>query len=153
MEPIRVKESVDKAIARVIHQAKIKHITVTSSIGDMLINGNTVSITELLTILLDNAVKYSHENGNVLVTSTVSGKTVSITIEDFGVGIKETEIPYIFKRFYRADSSRSKTKTDGYGLGLSIAKQIVTLHNGTIDVTSTPNKGTTFRVNFPVVTV
>jgi two-component system, OmpR family, sensor histidine kinase CiaH len=153
LEPIQIENSIGKAIDRVAHQAKMRHITIEPSIQNAAINGNTVSITELITILLDNAIKYSHENGKVLVSSTVSNKTVLVSVEDFGVGIKKTEIPFIFNRFYRADSSRNKTKTDGYGLGLSIAKQIVVLHNGSIDVDSTPNKGTTFRVSFPVVTV
>ena len=104
-----------------------------------IITGNKDAISELATILTDNALKYG------------GGKSVEvrcfpegiIEVEDHGKGISKEDIPHIFDRFYRSDKSRG---TDGYGLGLAIAKSIVDLHHGSIEVESKPGKGTRFRV-------
>ena len=95
-------------------------------------------------ILFDNAIKYSKKGGKVEV------KTYRSTLEviDNGIGILEEDIPHVFDRFYRADSSRSKEKTDGYGLGLSIAKSITDLHGARIKVESKVGKGSVFTVSF-----
>jgi signal transduction histidine kinase len=75
-----------------------------------------------------------------------SGAQVSASMEDFGEGISETDLPHIFKRFYQADRSRSR---GGHGLGLSLAQSIARAHGMEIDVLSTRGKGTTFRMIFP----
>jgi two-component system OmpR family sensor kinase len=67
-------------------------------------------------------------------------------VVDHGIGIKSSDLPHIFDRFYRAETSRSKAGGDGYGLGLAIAKSIVELHGGEISVKSTPGKGSEFVV-------
>jgi signal transduction histidine kinase len=72
-----------------------------------------------------------------------------LEVKDFGVGISKADLPYIFDRFYRAESSRSKEKVDGYGLGLSIAKSIVDKLGGKIKVVSREGKGSTFIVQIP----
>ncbi len=77
---------------------------------------------------------------------------VKIRIQDRGPGIRAKELPYIFDRFYRADSSRSKYGVSGYGLGLAIAKNIIELHQGTITAKSKPGDGSTFNIAIPVVT-
>ena len=76
---------------------------------------------------------------------------VIVKIKDEGIGIKACDLPHIFDRFYRADHSRSKEKISGYGLGLSIAKNIVDLHDGSIIADSKPGKGSEFEVKFKVV--
>jgi signal transduction histidine kinase len=73
-----------------------------------------------------------------------------LEIQDFGMGIDPKDLPHIFERFYRADISRSKEKADGYGLGLSIAENIVKTNNGSISVKSTLKKGSKFSVFFPI---
>ena len=98
--------------------------------------------------LIDNAIKYT-EHGEITLSLKQSGNQVMFEIEDTGIGIPEDHIPRIFERFYVTDKSRSKM-LGGTGLGLSIVKHIVLLHNGTIDVKSTPNKGTTFSITLPV---
>ena len=72
---------------------------------------------------------------------------VKVYVSDQGKGISPNDIAHIFDKFYRSDKARSKT--DGFGLGLAIAKRIVTLHDGTLSVTSKVNKGTTFTLSFP----
>ena len=73
---------------------------------------------------------------------------ISVDITDHGIGIDEKDVPKIFDRFFRADSARTISDTSGYGLGLSIAKQLCQLHNGTISVKSTLKKGSTFTITF-----
>ena len=75
---------------------------------------------------------------------------ISIEIKDQGIGIEDKDIPLLFERFYRADKARTKTDTDGFGLGLSIAKDIVEKHNGAIEVKSKVGAGTVFQIRLPL---
>jgi two-component system, OmpR family, sensor histidine kinase CiaH len=106
------------------------------------ISGNEDSLMDLTTILLDNAIKYG--DGKKIEVRTK--KAGILEVVDHGLGIAKKDIPHIFDRFYRADSSRNKDKNESYGLGLSIAKSIVELHKGTIEVRSKVGKGTTFSI-------
>ncbi len=106
-------------------------------------------MVEVFVNLFDNAIKYSPEKTTVALTSANKKHSVTINIADQGVGIANAELSHIFDRFYRADKSRSQA--DGHGLGLSIVKKIVLAHNGSIDVSSISQKGTTFSVTFPLV--
>jgi signal transduction histidine kinase len=98
---------------------------------------------------MDNAIKYSPKASGITISLSASGKQAIIKIKDQGIGIKATDLPYIYNPFYRADHSRSKISAEGYGLGLSIAKQIVDFHQGRIDVESKPNSGSTFIIHLP----
>jgi two-component system sensor histidine kinase CiaH len=113
------------------------------------LEGDGDSLTSLLVILIENAIKYGGEQPQVVVSATAEHHRAVIRVTDQGVGIKAGDLPHIFDRFYRADGSRSKT-TSGYGLGLAIAKQIVDMHQGNIAATSTPGKGTTITVRLPL---
>lgn len=99
--------------------------------------------------IIYNAVKYTEEGGRVIITITREGKYAVIKIMDNGIGIPQESLPYIFDRFYRVDSARSR-KTGGTGLGLSISKQIINLHQGVIEVESELNVGTTFYIKMPM---
>lgn len=112
------------------------------------VKGDLSSLIELTTILLDNAIKYSQVGGKIIIKTEVATKKATLSIQDFGVGIKASALPHLFNRFYRADSSRNK-EINGYGLGLSIAKKIVDLHYGKITVESTLGKGSLFVVLLP----
>lgn len=146
---ISLKPLLEKAIAHVQPLLVNKNITLEDDIHDGTLLGNADLLTELITILLDNAVKYSAKNTHILVSSRREKKDLIILIKDQGIGIGGRDIPHIFNRFYRADVSRSKMNVDGYGLGLSIAKKIVDVHNGQITVQSKVNKGTTFTITLP----
>ncbi len=130
--------------------AKAKKIKIINKLNDISIEVNKVSIKELVTILIDNAIKYSHMGSSIEVNVTTERKSAIIKVSDSGIGIKASDIPYIFNRFYRADWSRSKSKAGGYGLGLAIAKSIAELHHGKIMVKSTASKGSIFTVNLPL---
>jgi two-component system sensor histidine kinase CiaH len=114
---------------------------VKTDIKKSIVVGNVDAIHELITILLDNAFKYSPKKA-VVTLKVGNGK---IEVQDNGIGISKEDLPHIFDRFYRSDKSRSK---DGYGLGLSIAKSIMELHKGKIEVGSKLGKGTTFKLSF-----
>lgn len=109
-------------------------------------------ISQLLLILVDNAIKYTPAGGRVEVSLTRAAtpkSMVTIAVHDTGEGIPESEQAFIFERFYRIDKARSREE-GGTGLGLSIAKWIADVHGGKIKVESTPGKGSTFIVNLPM---
>ena len=110
------------------------------------VEGDQGQLRRLFLNLLDNAVKYSPAGGEVKVEVYSDGGRPAVRISDHGVGIAEDDLPHIFKRFYRADSSRSSS---GFGLGLAIAKSIADAHGAEITALSTPTKGSTFTVVFP----
>jgi two-component system, OmpR family, sensor kinase len=101
---------------------------------------------QVASILLDNAVRYTPEGGNVTVGVREDGDWVALEVSDTGVGIPEDQLPLIFERFHRADPSRSE---GGAGLGLSIARQIAEAHGGQIRAESTPGTGSTFTLLLP----
>ncbi|MFF2479473.1 ATP-binding protein [Paenibacillus sp. NPDC058071] len=107
--------------------------------------GDKEKIKQLLVILLDNAIKYSKDP--IEVNISLMKNIVKIEVKDKGIGIPENEIPHMFERFYRVDGARSRA-TGGVGLGLSIAKRIVDMHEGKIDVFSLPDLGTTISLQF-----
>jgi signal transduction histidine kinase len=109
-----------------------------------------LSLDKVISILLDNAIKYSLESTEVTIRTYQKEGRGYLEVRDQGIGIKATELPHIFDRFYRADSSRSKSHVAGHGLGLSIAKKLVESLDGTIDVVSTPGKGSVFTISFPI---
>ncbi|WP_318505006.1 HAMP domain-containing sensor histidine kinase [Bacillus sp. T3] len=106
--------------------------------------GDEARIQQLLYILLDNAFRYT-TNGSVTVGLKKLADRIEMTVEDTGIGIHSDDLPHIFDRFYRGDTSRVR---DGSGLGLSIAQSIVSAHNGQIKVKSEPGKGTKFIITF-----
>lgn len=101
-----------------------------------------------LSQMLDNALRYSPENSTITVRSTAHESNAVISISDEGVGIAPEDIEHIFTRFYRHDKAHT---TEGFGLGLAIAKLVIKAHQGRIEVESQPGKGTTFRVILPIV--
>lgn len=150
LKSIAVENLVQESVQRTLPLAEKKDILVTTKIGGpATVICDQTSIVEALVILVDNAIKYSPRKSEVSIVVRKSGKNTAIEVADKGVGIKATALPHIFERFYRADSSRNKQHANGYGLGLSIAKDIVALHGGDISVTSTPGKGSTFTVQIP----
>ncbi|MBU5593940.1 HAMP domain-containing histidine kinase [Amphibacillus sp. MSJ-3] len=99
--------------------------------------------------LITNAIKYNRENGEIHISFYKDEEYHIIRINDTGIGISQSSIPYLFDRFYKEDQSRSEF-SGGNGLGLSITKKIILLHGGTIDVVSEKGVGTTFFVRLPI---
>lgn len=146
---VDIANVVKVAVLKIKPQADKKQIKISAKVTKSFINADERSLIELFTILLDNAVKYSPQKKDIEVQSVSVNSKLKITVKDNGTGINKDNLPYIFDRFYRADKSRTKQQVAGYGLGLSIAKRIVSLHTGTIEVKSVLNKGTIFTIIFP----
>ena len=115
------------------------------------IDGSASMIEDLFQILLDNAVKYSPAKSPITIDISTNGRTCKIKFTNSGVGIAKKDLEKIFERFYRGDLANKHEKNSGYGLGLSLAKKIVTMHDGTISATSTPGQTTSFTVSLPQV--
>lgn len=132
-------------------RAKEQNITLTCSSKDLVpVRADPKSIEEILSNLVTNAINYSPDGGRVTVTATGMGEYIEIKVEDTGVGIPQQELPKIFDRFYRVKHPRTRQVT-GTGLGLAIVKGVVEAHQGTIDVESVPDQGTTFRILLPAI--
>jgi two-component system phosphate regulon sensor histidine kinase PhoR len=106
-------------------------------------------LQEALYNLLDNAVKYSREHGEIRVSARRREGELELAVSDDGIGIAKEDLPRIFERFYRADKARSPDKVSGTGLGLAIVKHIAQLHGGRVEAESEFDKGTTIRVVLP----
>lgn len=128
---------------RLTAQAENKGVRIMIHGTSRPVRGNHTELTELIYNLIDNAIKYNRENGNIDITIEDN----RFIIADTGIGIPKESIPRIFERFYRVDKSRSRAK-GGTGLGLSIVKHIADRHGAQIDVESTVNVGTRISVNF-----
>ena len=105
--------------------------------------GNSLQLSQLAHILIDNAVKYARSDSTVEIVLQKKNNSVEFSVHNFGTPISKEDLPHIFDRFYRAEKSRT---TKGYGLGLAIAKEITANHGGKITAESSEEKGTTFRV-------
>lgn len=134
---VDLKEVVLKAVGNFKYKFNLK-------LQESIVKGNEDSLTDLVMVLLDNAIKYGNSK-KIEIRTKESG---IFEVADHGAGIAQEDMPYIFDRFYRADASRNKAKSESYGLGLSIAKSIVEMHKGSIEVKSKLGQGTTFRVTF-----
>lgn len=146
---IALADVIKTAVERVQSLADRKGIALKVDAPKAFVMGDEKSLTQLLVVLLDNAIKYTAGKSSINLTVKKDTAAISIAVKDGGVGIKKEDLPHIFDRFYRADRSRSKQRVGGYGLGLSIAKRIVTLHNGNIRVESEIGKGSVFTVTLP----
>ncbi len=130
---------------------KEKNIRIIENLADVKIKGDQKDIEQVLNNIIDNAIKYSKDDSSINIVLTQNNKKAEVKIEDEGVGIAEKDLAHIFDPFYRADISRTKSKTEGYGLGLAISKDIIESYGGKIEVTSKPNKGSTFTITLPAI--
>ncbi len=149
-KPISLQEVVAEAMNQIVPAAQAKKITVNDKVPNTKVLGDQQSLVQVVVNLLDNAIKYSESKATIVLNSSNKGRFAYLNIKDNGMGIRAADLPHIFKRFYRTDRSRSKEKRDGYGLGLSIADELVKQYNGEILVKSTPDEGSTFTIKLPL---
>ena len=110
---------------------------------ELLVEADESKIHQVLYNLIDNAVKFSHNNSEIKISLRKKGAKVFVSVKDSGIGIPKESLNKVFDRFYKTDISRGKDKR-GTGLGLSISKEIIQAHNQTINVVSTVDVGTEF---------
>ncbi|PWU22944.1 hypothetical protein C5B42_04745 [Candidatus Cerribacteria bacterium 'Amazon FNV 2010 28 9'] len=150
-QKMSVEEVFEAAKKKIFPQLQKKRITLRAEHLEGVVMGQPTSIIELITILLDNAIKYSPAKTTIEIQTICIKKNVKLAVHDQGYGIAPQDLPYIFNRFYRASTSRQKENENGYGLGLSIAKRIAQANNASISVESALGKGSCFTVTFPRV--
>ena len=117
---------------------------------ELFLTGSDILIYRMLYNLVENAIKYNHENGWVHVSLNADHKYFYLKVEDSGLGIPQEDQAHIFERFYRVDKSHSR-EIGGTGLGLAIARNAVIVHRGSIKVHSNEGEGTTFTVRIPLI--
>jgi signal transduction histidine kinase len=111
----------------------------------LVVHGDADRLRQVIGNLVGNALRYTPAGGRIALRARPDGPKVRITVSDTGQGIAPEELPHVFDRFYRGDTSRDRA-SGGSGLGLSIARALIEAHGGTIDVQSTPGEGTTFSI-------
>lgn len=146
---VSISEIIGPAIERNSKAAAQKRIKIINKSRGDNVRGEPSSLSEVISIFIDNAIKYSPPGSRIVVSSGKWHKDIRIKVADQGQGIKASDLPNIFERFYRTDDSRNKQGAGGYGLGLAIAKKIALAHGGHIDVQTTLNKGSAFTLNLP----
>jgi len=134
---------------KVLAGEKIKlHLT---EIDQVQVSGDRDRLKQVLLNLVGNAIQYTPQGGDVFISLGKVAEQARLIIRDTGPGIPQEDLPHIFERFYRAEKSRTRGKTTGFGLGLSIANWIVDKHGGRIEVDSKDNQGTTFCIWLPLL--
>jgi signal transduction histidine kinase len=149
-EKVKIRDIVRSAYKKIAPIARKKKIKIKMDIQKCSLKADRMGLQEMVTTIMDNSVKYTPDKGVVKVSSRTEGRKIVINISDSGIGIDKRDIPHIFDRFYRVDTSRSKTETPGFGLGLSIAKRMAELHNGSIEASSIKGKGSVFTIKLPI---
>ena len=149
IEPLNLNTLVREAINRLAPLAGKGQLTISSepALGMPPVPADNGMIREVLSNILQNAIKFTPPGGKITVRTSVDGDMAVVGITDNGIGISAEDMPHIFERFYKADKSRN---TGGTGLGLSISSHIIQVHGGRIWVESTPEKGSTFTFTLPL---
>lgn len=150
-EPIAFSQLIIDSLDLFKPSLEKRNITVQTSLNDeVIIFGNTDRLQQVLYNVIDNAIKYSYENGQIHLYLEQKDQFAILTIRDYGIGIPKKDLERIGERFYRTDKSRSR-KTGGSGLGLSIVNEIIALHDGTMEIESEEGVGTTITLSLPVM--
>lgn len=151
-KPVALEDVAGTVAKRLLPLAEAKKIQLGKELVPVTVLGDVQALDKIVSILLDNAIKYSSENKTIKLRTYQKDGFGVVEVQDEGVGIKASELPHIFDRFYRADSSRSKMQVAGHGLGLSIAQKLTDNLDGKITAHSTPGKGSTFTLRVPIAT-
>jgi len=165
---VDIKDVVEKVAKKISPLAKEKGVELVTQVKSQKLVANKESLEEMVLIFLDNGVKYTPRGGKVTVEGGLNKRGYVIQVKDTGIGIAKDDLPHVFDRFYRADQSRARAhlrggrlslrshdssdggEVSGFGLGLSLAKRIIEIHKGTVEVESVLGKGTTFTIRLPL---
>jgi len=149
-ETVNLQTYLYRIAAKFSGLAKEKEIELTTIVNDLNLwwSFDPDRIEQVLTNLIDNAIRHSKNGGNVLVEQVTEKDKLKIVVKDTGTGIPQEDLPYVFDRFYKVDKARTRGKS-GTGLGLAIVNHIIKAHHGEIIVESEENEGTTFTFTLP----
>lgn len=148
---VNVNELIESVFKRLLPLAKSKKVDlIFESVRQVTAELDEIKFSLALSNLIENGIKYNHEEGYVKVSLDADYQNFIITVSDSGIGIPDEDQKSIFERFYRVDKSHSR-EIGGTGLGLSICKSAILLHKGTISVESKEDIGTTFTVKVPLI--
>lgn len=143
-----IHEIISIALTNSVKNASLKQISIDDQTRPELVLADYTAAAQALSVVLDNAVKYSPEGDSIKLSTSVKRGVVYLAVTDHGDGIAEEDIEHIFDRFYRSDRARSKLQHEGYGLGLALARKLMRLQGGTITVSSELGRGSTFVLGF-----
>ena len=147
LKPLKLSSIIAQASENTAKFAKNKHIAISVDVATKAaVIGQEESLVQLVTIIIDNAIKYSPSHTTIYVHAIKDNDDYHLSIRDEGPGIKEEDLPFIFDRLYRGDKSRS-TKVAGYGLGLSLAQEIARANKSSIIARNYPEGGAQFVVS------
>ncbi len=152
MESVDIEAVVTSAIetARPLIDAANHHLTITLPDHPLVVDGDAVRLSQVVSNLLNNAAKYTHPGGNIWITVTQPGDHVEISVRDDGIGITEDQLPRVLDMFTRTDRGKEHSQ-EGLGIGLALAKRLTEMHGGRIVVKSGgPDRGSEFIVCLPV---
>ena len=151
LHPLDLCGTINKAQMLMEDHARTKGIRLQATCPESVpkVLADQGQLEQVLLNLLDNAIKYTPDGGDIAIRARQEAKQVVIDVSDTGIGIPSKDLKRIFERFYRVDEGRSREQ-GGTGLGLAIVKHIVQLHGGEITVTSEAGKGSTFTVSLPI---
>jgi signal transduction histidine kinase len=138
------------AVTHMAPIAKARGVTLKQDVAAQAIRVHQDSVSQLLTILIDNAIKYGPEKGTVYIKGKRQGLQYVLQVIDEGPGIRDEDLPHIFERLYRGDKARS-TKAGGYGLGLALAKQIATANKATLQAHNNKKAGACFELRLDLI--
>ena len=148
-EPVNLNELVNEAIKQLSPLATKQNVTLNA-----MLSGNLPAakidrdrISQTITNLIHNAIKFNRTGGSVTITTSSDDKAITVKVIDTGIGIPKANLPHVFERFYKADKSRTNS---GSGLGLAIAKHTIEAHGGTIWAQSEEGNGSTFSFTIPL---
>jgi len=144
---LNINQVIQNVISGFSHQPV--DVKLTGTHEDVFVKVDQMRLEIVIKNLVNNAIKYTKNDLPIDIELHKTSNEVRITVADHGNGIPESELPFLFEPFYRVDKSRSK-KTGGFGLGLSICKQIIEAHNGNIQIQSLLNQGTKVIISIPI---
>jgi signal transduction histidine kinase len=148
VEPVESRSIVEAAVARFGDKSPSRRLEVEIETPLPLIDADRVLLRRVIDNLLDNARKYSAKQSLITLRATGTEEALSVAVEDHGIGISQADLDRLFTPFFRTDDSRART-TGGVGLGLSLSRQIVEAHGGTIAIDSEVGRGTVVRFTIP----
>jgi heavy metal sensor kinase len=151
MRPVELTSVLKSTLDHMSLLADEKSVLVTcNAAAPVWVIGDSMRLKQVIVNLVDNAIKYTSECGKIEVMLEARGDQAVLSVADTGIGVPAESLPFVFDRFYRADKARSR-ESGGTGLGLAIVKAICTAHNGVVSVESSESKGSTFRVQLPLL--